>query len=392
MILGLTVIALIFASCSKDEVSNVNRKDPNAISLDPTTGKTRADVMDLDGLKEDAAGFGVFATSASTPTFINNEAYRWATSGTGWGWAGTDRYWPRNEDAYPINFYAYHPLANTTLDTDLEAEYTIADTPEAQVDLLAAQQLNVIVRPATGNVNLAFKHILSKVDFKVKAGANVTVHVQSIAIKHVANKRTFDYANLAWITTPPSVFASNYYFMPAPIKPENIFEGPVTSVVTGSSASLMLMPQDLSGQAWDLSVGGIATDAYIQVVYRVNATADGENIVGYMNVEDHPDYDVDTYTGAPGGLYVKVGFPLPTNWLMSTAYMYTIYLGILEYSGGYLVDTHFIDEDGNPVDFTVHDPGTEEEIDITDPINGDKLIGFEVSVDTWGDPDDIDVQ
>ena len=389
MILGLATIALIFASCSKDEVSNVNSNNPNALGFEVSTGKTRASVVDLDILKANTTGFGVFATSSGPagPVFINNAAYKWAS--TSWAWASTSYTWPATEE-YPMDFYAYFPKSSAALTPALTAEYTVLPTPGAQTDFLAARYQNVVVRPASGNVTLAFKHILSKIDFKVKAGANVTVEVQSIAVKHVAKTNTFDFANLSWLSSL-SAFNSDNYYMTHENVPFNQFEGltgDIIAPVVGASGSLMLMPQDLDGNKWNITEATISTQSYIEVVYRVFVTIGGEDVVGYTNASDHPGYEgsvaqAENYDGA---LYVKVGFPLGTNWEMGKAYTYIITLGDIDFSGGYLVDEHYINDVGEPVDLKVIDP------EVPGPINEDKVIGFVVSVEDWDETPGIGIQ
>ena len=383
MILGLAVAALTFASCSKDEVTNVNRNNPNSINFEVSTGKTRANIVDLAGLQ--AEGFGVFATNTSAASmFINNEGYKFVAGA--WQWdMPTPIMWPSNENEFPVNFYAYYPKANTTLSTNLLADYTIAGTPETQIDLLAANYTDVVIRPSSGNVSLAFKHILSKIDFKVVTGANVTVEVQSIAIRKVGNARTYNYADLSW-TSAPATGNASYKYMSAPVSdPANVFVGQTTAAsVTGSSGSLMLMPQNLSGRAWDKTLAGLAADqSYIEVVYRIYETSTGDDVVGFSDATDHPMY-IALNSDATGPLFVKVGYALPTNWEMSKAYTYTLYLGTPDSSGGNLIDENFVDEEGDDSGLPVVDPSTGEEIEIPEVVFPNKPIGFVVSVEDWG--------
>lgn len=379
MILGFLAIALISVSCSKNEVSSVNN-DVNAINFDVTTGKTRANVVDLAGLQ--GVGFGVFATNTSSSlTFIGNEGYVYV--GGAWKWDTTNPImWPTTETDFPINFYAYYPKTETTLTSALTANYTIAATPAAQIDFLAANQTDVIIRPSSGNVSLAFKHMLSKINFKVVTGTHVTVEVQSITVKNAGNTGTFNYAALGWSTLPSSGTLS-YNYMQAPLNdPANVFIGATTATaVTGSSGSLMLMPQDFSSRAWNNTVGGLANQSYIEVVYRIYETATGKDVVGLTDATDHAG-NSDSHVN--GSLFVKVGYSLSTNWLMGKAYTYTIYLGDGS-SGGSLVDDKYVDEDGNGTDLPVG-PG------ITDPIFPLAPIGFNVSVEDWGNENGIPLE
>jgi len=381
--MGLTVTALTLASCSKDEISSVNNLDGKAIGFEISTGKTRAGVSNLDVLQHDAEGFGVFATNgASKNVFIDNEVYRYDGA---WRWAADKVMWPAEEDGYPVNFYAYYPLKNITLNEHLTTHYTVADTPEEQVDLLATNQTDVMVKPVSGDVSLAFKHILSKIDFKVVTGAFATVEVQSIAIKNVGNTGVFNFARLDW-STQPVEWSSQYNYMEAPVKTANIFAGETTPKdVTGSSGSLMLMPQDLSLRGWDKAIETIGTLSYIEVVYRAYDSQTGEDIVGFTNVDDYPDYEGEV----SGPLFVKVGYPLPTLWLMGKAFTYTIFIADGNSSGGNLVEENFIDENGDDTDIPVINPETGEPVEPPAPVFPGNTIGFMVSVEGWDETGNI---
>ena len=381
VILGVT-IALTIASCTKDEVTNVNLREDSVIGFELSTGKTRAYVNDINKLEADATGFGVYATNKLIPElFIDNSSYKYNSTANVWLWNGKKIFWPENEEDYPINFYAYYPKAVTILGYSLKHPYEIAEDPKFQLDLLAANQLNVVARPELDNVPLYFKHILSKIDFKVVTSEDVTVEVQSIAIRNVGNAGTFNYSNLEWYEAPTQ-FNSDYSYMKAPVVPENIFAGTKNPTdVTGSGGSFMLMPQDLSERGWNMKIATLAQQSYIEVVYRMYETETGKDIVGFTDAEDHPNYK-EIGSKVEGSLFVKVGYPLPTEWLMNKAYNYVIYLDGSS-SGGTLIDENFIDEEGEDTDLPVVDPETGEPIEPEEPIFTDKPIGFYVTVAEW---------
>ena len=381
--LGLTMMTLMIAGgCSKDEVNSVvNGSDANSIGFEISTGKTRAEIVNLDVLQKSSEGFGIFAVNGtSSSTFIDNKAYRF--EGGAWKWAELDMLWPTKESGYPVNFYAYFPKTNTTLTNKLTVDYIIAETPETQIDYLVANQTGVADKPVSGDVLLAFRHILSKVDFKVVTGSKVTVEIQSVSVRNVGNTGKFSYLSLGW-TTPPQVWNSGFSYMTAPVKAANKFAGQtVAKDVAGSSGSLMLMPQNLSGRGWDKTIPGLNYSSYIEVVYRVYETESGKDIVGFSDATDHPNYEGSTVTGP---LFIKVGYSLPTDWLMGKAYAYTIHIADGNSSGGNLIEGNFIDENGEGTNLIVVYPETGEPIEPPDVIFPDNaVIGFVVSVENWG--------
>ncbi|MCL2072331.1 MAG: fimbrillin family protein [Marinilabiliaceae bacterium] len=390
---GLVITAITIASCTKDEVINVNNPASNSIGFEISTGKTRAITADIDLLKSDANGFGIFATNGSdSELFIDNGKYKYNSANYLWSWEGKSRNWPESEDEddniedyYPINFYAYYPYSETELGEDLLHSYEIAETPELQLDLLAAKNVDILSRPETNLVPLSFKHILSKIDFRVISNEDFTVVIQSIAVKNVGKDGTFDYSEIMWAAAPEE-FNTSFSYLKAADKKDNIFAGNTTAVnVEGTSGALMLMPQDLSGRKWDKTIANLNNLSYIEVVYRIFRISDGSDVVGYTNAEDHPMYE-ELGSTVTGPLFVKVGYPLPTNWLMNKAYKYDIYLDGSS-SGGIVIDEDFVDEDGEDSDLPVVDPETEEPIEPEDPIFNFKQIGFDVVVIDWEETD-----
>jgi hypothetical protein len=378
--LCIAAASLLLASgCAKDEVQSTNVAAADVLGIDVSTGKTRATIADVVTLQGDASGISVFATKgAANEMFIDNKSYVY--DGGEWKWAADPIMWPTTSEAYPINFYAYYPSESVELTTDLKGTYLIQATPAAQKDMLAANHLNVVTRP-TGNVNLAFKHILSKIDFKVQTGANVTVEVQSIAVRRVGSTGAFSFASLTWVEQPSS-WTVDYSYMVAPLQEANKFAGATTATkVSGSSNSLMLMPQELNGRKWDGTMENLSAQSYLEVVYRIYETGSGDDVVGYTDAANHPGS-----TGSVSGpLFAKVGYPIPDSWQMGKAYTYTISLGTVSSSGGKLIADNFMDSNGADSGLPVLDPSTGEDINTPNPIFPDKPIGFNVSVEDWGD-------
>lgn len=398
IVLGLAAMALIFASCSKDEATSTNNNiaNPNAVGFEMGTGKiSRATSSTLTTLEGDAAGIGVYATYKSTPVqYINNIPYIYDDTESKWGWNGNDQLWPDAAD-YPINFYAYHPKSGTTLTSALTYEYTVGAVA-SQVDYLAANKTGITIKPSNAKAALDFKHIMSQIKFQVAVGTGVTAEVQSIAIRNVGNKATFNYATMAWNAAPAAgSYTNSYQYATVAKVANNSFTATTAADVTGDNGALILMPQDLRSLGWDAAhaTGAPTTQTYIEVVYRVYETATGKDIVGFTDATDHPKYTELSGT-TTGALYVKVGYGLPTNWEKNKSYTYILHLGDPEFDGGKLIDENFIDEDGDPTPepLPVVNPETGEEKDVPDPIyNTDNIIDFILKVSDWETTTGIDL-
>jgi hypothetical protein len=411
-IFSLAAVALLAVGCAENSTTEVNPiADPEAIGFELSTGTTRATDNTLAILKANGTGIGVYAHkngAGVSEYFIANKAYKY-TAGTtnAWGWVeeGDWRMWPEATGDYPIDFYAYYPKDETGF-TANQKTYTINAKVDEQIDHLFAVKSGINVRPPSGKVTLDFQHILSKIDFKVTTGANVTVHVQSISVKNVKNTGTFSLASSGWSSTGTE-HTSDYDYMTNPVtKPAKSFTAASTTTV-GDYGSMMLMPQNVDLTSWIRTATGLAPDddeTYVEVVYRVTETDGGEDVVGYDDAEDHPDFASTTHDGhgeahpgtATEPLFVKVGYPLRGAsghvWGRGHAYTYTLLLGDPGSTGGYLIDEYFIDEDGVTTDLKVVMPSTPDDDypNIPDPIYSDNdEIGFDVDViEEWGLSDD----
>lgn len=387
VLMGLAATSLIFAGCSKNELTDVNSANPDLIGFDMNTGKTKASDNKLSSLEGDAGGIKIFATNTGASTqFIDNKVYKFDNGN--WIWESGDIQWPSTEEEYPINFYAYYPANSVPkLTTILTWEYMIPSTSAEQVDYLVANNLNIITRPASSKVDLNFKHILSKVNFSVYAGNATTVMVQSIGIKKVANKKMFNFSDLTW-EEQNWANQGSYVYTSYEKTTENTFIGSSTTAVTTIGGSLMLMPQSIT--AW--MNPGVATwneaslekGAYIESIYRIVETPanNGKDVIGFDDATKHPLYG--TLGGkVTGALFVKVAYPLDGTWTMGKAYNYVINLGNPDSSGGILIDNNFYDENGVRTDLPVITPDGYDKQPGEPIFNTGSTIGFTVKVGEW---------
>ncbi|MGL5786755.1 MAG: fimbrillin family protein [Bacteroidales bacterium] len=414
----LAACGLIFASCSSNEVFEENKDvySQDVINLNANT--TRASVNGLDNVKE---GFAVLATSGSSPAswFLDGETtsesiYKFFAPG--WNWSNgtatsaSGHKWPVTAAGYPMNFYAYFPYASTSGFTlnksnvgSVTAAINIAADPAAQTDYLGANYKNVTTKPASGKLNLMFRHITSKVNFGIIAGNGSDVYVQQIHMQNVGNTGTFNYNDMVWNGLASETGTGKYKYFPKETVPSAAVIVPFLAMVkdevtnnpvfgTDSQGkhdrSLMLRPQN-NTNVWDGSknnpapVGGVITPskAYIESVYRIEANGD-VNAVGYKDASVHPDFATlasdkqNALKGKP--LFVKVGFPLGSalTWGQGKGYMYKLKLGTADATGGIIIDDNYYDEKGNRTDLTNKDK------DPGDPVN-DGNIHFNVDVTEW---------
>ena len=396
-IFGMVACLTLFVGCQKNDITDTNRSNPNVVGFSTNLGRSKATTADLSVLEGSADGFGVFATrndGGVQKSHIANLPYRY-NAGT-WTWkdllADAMPTWPLDAAHYPLNFYAYYPKNITLSETTapFDAVHVIEPTAAAQKDLLAAHSLNILSRPVSGKVVLAFDHILSKVDFKLVAGNRTKVYVAGVKVVNVGSTGTFNYKSKAWTTSPSTGdYTNNYVFADATNLTDNTVTGSdpteATAValacVAGANHALMLMPQTATANKWDKAKANIGIQTMIEVIYRMESG--GKDVVAFGDATKHPNYTT-LGSSVTGPIYVKVAYPLDAAWTMKKSYTYTICLGTNGASNGNLIEGKFVDEDGNPTDLPVVDSETGDPIEVPNPITDTtKPIDFVVSVVSW---------
>lgn len=448
-ILSAGILAMLVAGCSNNEVldngtTTPTMGNPDVIGANVSTGKvSRAVSYAVQNLMDDANGFNVIAfdNDASSKKHRFSDAYKWNKTTMEWEWgrgiegAEADlKKWPKEAGKYPMYFYAYYPNSIQGItESNLKYTPTIATSAKDQIDYLFAytKVSDMKDKPITGNVSLNFKHILSKMNFKVAVGANRTVAIQSIKIVNVGNSGNsynYDVETGQWKGTSPTSGSQTYthrsygandglgYTYPAELKGGST--APVTSEVPGNSEYLMLLPQGTGHIAWDVeafkvqvadwtNTNSLVTSteannnwyqkptsdtpsgmkdatswngARVEVVYRMWDSTTGKDYAGWTKGADMGGGKI-----ADKDLYIRVGYSLDlakTPWKAGNMYTYTIKLGSKDATGGTLLDPDFKDGTGTnqpdkPVDNPAKNPG--------DPVNENDVIGFDVTVDEWID-------
>lgn len=203
--------ALVFTGCQKDVVLNEVPQD-QPIAFGTYLGRdaqTKASELTTESMKTN--GFGVYAyyttsdwnsATGKTPNFMNNQLVKYETSS--WTYSPT-KYWPKNSTDR-LSFFAYAPYSltspvttnnnqvpflNVTVDQDItkHIDYTYAvenwtatGTPVSLYNLTSS----------AGQIELLFKHAMSRVGFTVKHNLpNVNDGQTSISVSSIKIDGTF---------------------------------------------------------------------------------------------------------------------------------------------------------------------------------------------------------
>ena len=185
-ILFSAALALVFVSCSRDEVVEVNRDGDEIRFGVVTDAATRAaDVYCNNNLPGE---FNVWATY-NDATYIDGDLIR--KDGTAWVNKTGVRYWPKTGN---VTFYA-QVNAGTAFQWNAGAptikNYTVDTDVTKQNDLLYAVKSQ---GRSDNPVTLNFRHALSQIVFQAKnTNANLYVEIKGVTICKLGNVNTFTY-------------------------------------------------------------------------------------------------------------------------------------------------------------------------------------------------------
>ena len=298
------------ASCSQNELLDINESNPNLISFDTYwCNYTRATEASVDNIKS-TGGFGVWSKTTTnswsgSSLFINNENVKWGDAWT------TDRkyYWPSND---ALDFVAYYPYnKDAVLTNNILTCEEIVTTAANQKDILVSTVLTSLNsgNGTNGAVSFTMSHVLSQVDFKiaVEEGSNVSVIINSFEIQGVNTTHSgLDLVKKSILTSTeftPS-FDTNYtYGESKTFTPQTINQsGSVTLSGVEDNGVFMLLPQKLSPWNVTKEPTNQAVNPGARIVmnytYKIN------------DVTIFEDKDA--------------AFPLSGTWDPSTKYLYTL--------------------------------------------------------------------
>ena len=209
-VLFLALAAAAVMSCSEsEEIENAGQKAE--IKLGTVVGNTtRATVTDLPELQK--VGFTVYAyntgatTMASVATFDAMKEFmadvKVTYSAPDWSLTGGTYYWPMTDN---LQFFAYGNPGTGALTYNQPAAgaiypsitYTVADVV-TQTDLVAAKATDATKASNASGVSLKFGHILTQINFTVKAADALTYKLKTLTISGVHNKGTYGFDDSIW--------------------------------------------------------------------------------------------------------------------------------------------------------------------------------------------------
>lgn len=200
----MAITALLMAGCSQNEIMEVRQDTNSALNFSVYTGvSTRGQDVStttMQGACDETnyGGFGIMAyyTGSKTwdemvansptelkPTFMFNQKVTYDKTNTAWTYSPV-KYWPNDPNA-KVSFFAYAPYESNETGSRVgivTSKITETGTPKINFTLKPADKLDKMVdlvvatdkdRSQTADaIQFDFEHILSKIAFKAKLGAD----------------------------------------------------------------------------------------------------------------------------------------------------------------------------------------------------------------------------
>lgn len=363
---------IVLASCSNDDVVDVNKGEGISFRASLDKALTRTNVTNLQNL----AAFNVTAIG-NDQNYFTNLGVASSDNGVNWQTAST-YYWP----GYQLAFFAYAPqLPGGTVSIDNTAKKIIEFSP-AQV---VADQKDLVISYNTGTkaanentgVAMNFKHALSQIEVKAKC-SNDKIKIEIIGVKLVnaGAKADFTFPE-AETDTRYTLQQSQWGNLTEKDDPSKAYmiKGGQAVTLTAQAESIMfgdnnfmLIPQQLT--KWDGTAA--TTGAYLSVLCRIYSVDNGNETLLYPQPTPGDNKD-DKYAFSAVGIN--------TNWEPGKKYIYT--LNFCDNGGG------AGEIDPNPIDPTIPDDPTVDPTPIPGGSGGDSILGssikFTVTVDNWTD-------
>ena len=353
----MTMTALAIAGCSQNEITEIRQDTNSAVGFSvytgvPTRGKDVSNAT-MQGVSDAThyGGFGIMAyyTGSQTwdqmvanhptdlkPTFMFNQKVTYESGSSAWTYSPV-KYWPNDTQA-KVSFFAYAPYESSETGDRVgivTSAKTDTGTPKITFSLKPAAKLeemvDLVVATAKDKsqtddaIEFKFSHILSKIAFKAKLGADyagLDGTESFIYITHMWIVGSTQTNSLSILTPKLDANNKSKFYTKATWKDLKWdYTGATTAQEDYSLNSLMKMETDKITEIWDGS-GGTETGEkqiagiklynanghkevnllkddhflYLIPVNETSATASGHNGCGKDEVQIGFHYDIVTKT------------------------------------------------------------------------------------------------
>lgn len=331
LLMGMALMA--FASCSQDEIREVNRGNAIDFRTPSVTKATETTTSNLEVFYASAYMEGDTETSFFSDTKFTKMVDHFVSS--------PEYFWPDEEST--LNFYAYSPSAELLGASPAmsDGKYTLTYSPASDI----STHVDLITATASGNsedsqtgIVLEFAHRLSQI--QVNAYNDDTDHVikvKGVRIGNVIGEGTVDFSDGTWTYAQTPVIESYETLYDEPKTLSSYYISLMNSVnVNGNSYSdnAMVIPQTFT--AWDPAAPN-AGGTYLGVLINIT-TKEGAQVYPAAN-----------------GEYGWVSKPISGEWVAGKKYNYN-----LDFTAGAGYDNVTGEQINNDIIFTLNVGGWSE--------------------------------
>ncbi len=305
LLTSVATAALVLASCSDDQMKEVNRGRAIDFRAETASRGTETTSASIESFYATAFDDDALYDHFDQELFSRYDGFFFSQNAS--------HYWPQDENKQ-LSFVAYAPattanegVLNGTLTVKKDGLTLAGFAPRYDV----AKQIDFVHATATGTkavnektgVALNFNHALSQVEIKAKNAGGKEFTIAGVKIVGVYNAADYDMAT-GWTTTGKNKGSYKITY-DTPVVLKN--NGTETSIM-GEAGTAMLVPQQLV--AWDAvnDKNNANEGAYIAVKLRLKDEA-GETVFPESTSEN---------------AYGWVAVPIATNWEAGKKYVYTL--------------------------------------------------------------------
>lgn len=290
-----TASAMAFASCSNDEVVELN--NGGEISFRSVMGMPNTRGAELTNANLDQLGNLIVSATLDGEEYFTDQEFELKS---GFYFSANKYYWPGDDRELTFNV----KLANQA--GIIGSAYTPAADWSNHVDVLYASNVTSKKSLATNGVEIPFQHAMSQIQIQAKNSAEgrYVIEVVNTKIANVNGTGTY-VLGTGWteVGTPAT------YTLGANYAVQTLNKTSATNLM-GANGNAMLIPQTLT--AWNGKAGEQSNKgAYIGLLVKITTQA-GAHVYPAKNA---------------GVEYAWVAVPVDTEWLAGKKYVYTLTFG-----------------------------------------------------------------
>lgn len=292
-------LAAVAVGCTKSNIVDVPEVQKTPITFETYNGKTpvtkATDVTQatFEASTQAAPAFNVKAFKPNGEGYMDENVWceTKATESTKatWKYDGLT-YWPGDGSSLTFAAYGLNAASNVSLSSDGKTlTYTVPPIASSHADLVVATPVTQAAT-AGGTVSLEFKHVLSRVGFRLTTiGSGTSVKINNVILNGLFKNKGTVALNAGTTITPTDETTLSYSLF---AEGEGPFETDGTTALTeapihsGTEANryMMIIPGEVQDNTWTDPIisSKVGTDPYIYVDYELG----GEERQAYIPLLD----------------------------------------------------------------------------------------------------------